>query len=373
MMSARRATLRADATSKEARAQRRPSGAGCTRLASVSAMKYAAYDSIRHSVRELFLLDARPESAASSMSAGQAQRVRAVVGAATARLSVAELLTEPSYTIAALVLYKSALELLLLAIVLSHDEGFDEGADAASIVEAFARLMSAGETEPPPAAVHVSIRVVARGERLAADHAGAEENEQTRQTLATAARWLQRRARTDTVAELRRRRIVRAAAIGAAVLACLVWLVVRALQPTDIALDKPVTDSSRAAQSVAPADGSGLVDGIKEGGYGIQTEYEQSPWVMVDLLRVFSIRKVKIYNRGDGWFDEGLPFVLELSENGKDFVEVSRRADSFSQAEPWVYTGSGTGSGTGPRARYVRVRAPHLAYVALSEVEVYGR
>jgi hypothetical protein len=88
---------------------------------------------------------------------------------------------------------------------------------------------------------------------------------------------------------------------------------------------------------------------------------------MVDLQASRGIKDIVIYNRGDGWFDEGLPFVLELSENGKDFTEVARRSETFSQDHPWTYTAP-----TGLHARYVRVRAPHVGYVALSEIEVHG-
>jgi len=42
--------------------------------------------------------------------------------------------------------------------------------------------------------------------------------------------------------------------------------------------------------------------------------------------------KIKLYNRGDGWFDDALlPLTLELSENGTDFVVVDRRTTSFGQ------------------------------------------
>jgi hypothetical protein len=45
---------------------------------------------------------------------------------------------------------------------------------------------------------------------------------------------------------------------------------------------------------------------------------------------------------------------------------VSQRAEPFSHEQPWTYSGA-------TEARYVRVRAPHNGYIALSEIEVFER
>src|SRR6266511_857680 len=105
--------------------------------------------------------------------------------------------------------------------------------------------------------------------------------------------------------------------------------------------------SSRHLNSTA-FDG-GFTDGTILGSYGVHTNLEDNPWVKVDLGDVYALKKVKIYNRGDGWQDEILPVTLEFSENGVDFTPVDHRTTSFSQWSPWVY------SAHGEKARYIQV------------------
>ena len=83
--------------------------------------------------------------------------------------------------------------------------------------------------------------------------------------------------------------------------------------------------------------------------------------------RRYRITKVKIYNRGDGYFDDGLPMTLEFSENGTDFVEIDKRTKSFGQWVPW------TADGDKKPARYVRIHGNRGSYVALNEIEVFGK
>lgn len=87
---------------------------------------------------------------------------------------------------------------------------------------------------------------------------------------------------------------------------------------------------------------------------------------MVDLQSTQKIGRIKVFNRGDGHYDDGLPFALELSDNGKEFTEVDQRKTSFSRWKPWTYDAQGK------QARFVRIRKVGRGYVALSELEVYG-
>jgi hypothetical protein len=89
--------------------------------------------------------------------------------------------------------------------------------------------------------------------------------------------------------------------------------------------------------------------------------------VRVDLGDVYQLKKIKIYNRGDGWFDDHLPLTVELSENGVDFTPIDRRTTSFSQWSPWVVAPGGQ------RARYIQVHGAKGKFVALSELEAYGK
>ena len=153
--------------------------------------------------------------------------------------------------------------------------------------------------------------------------------------------------------------------VGAMGVAFLVWLGFAIFSPTNIARGKHVLTSSVIAGSTAPE--GGLTDGSTLGGYGVHTAIEDNPWVRVDLGSVYSLKKIKIYNRGDGWFDDHLPLSLELSENGVDFTPVDRRTTSFSQWSPWVYVAHGE------KARFIQVHGAKGKYVALSELEAYGK
>ncbi len=50
---------------------------------------------------------------------------------------------------------------------------------------------------------------------------------------------------------------------------------------------------------------------------------------MIDLEKPYAISSMRIFNRGDGWFDDGLPLVVEVSMNGIQFTEVARRTTHY--------------------------------------------
>lgn len=323
------------------------------------------YRALRGSAREFFFMERETRAA---VSATLRARLQPVVEAAAARWSVAYQLADPPQAIAALTLYREAVELLLWGAALRFDgEPSADVGDTASVLATFRRAVEAGQLDRPPPEVDASIDFVRRRGLLAIDSETADARTRMKATLEAAIRWLRSRVEPRTMSEVHRARVLRAAAASLIAVALLVWSASHLLAAKNLALHRPVRASSYAPESAAPRDGSGLTNGDKEGSYGIHTSPEESPWVVIDLQRSYVIADVKIFNRGDGWFDEGLPLVLELSEDGEHFAEVSRRTESFSQSSPWTYVGS-----AGARARYVRVRAPHRGYIALSEIEVHG-
>ena len=168
-----------------------------------------------------------------------------------------------------------------------------------------------------------------------------------------------------SLGRIRAVRIVRVALLGILVVGLFAWLVVAILRPTNIALHKPVMVSS--VHPLATGTPTGLTDGVTAGTYGAHTNKEEAPWVQVDLTSVYRIDRVKIYNRGDGWFDEGLPMTLAFSENGKDFVVVDTRTQTFGQWLPWTFDAKKM------PARYIRVNGASGSFVALNEIEVFGK
>jgi hypothetical protein len=318
-------------------------------------------------VREFFLLAAR-EKAARVSTPEQTRRATALLAGASALSCAGEDLADAVQAAPAIVLFREAAHLLLAALLVEQgEEATQEEGDRADLQVTFARLVEAGKVPPPPPDVVEALRFVANPRCWEAVAAPAAEQARTKDTLEEAIRWLRQRLRVSALPAIRLARFLRIAAVGGVVLASFAWLIVWFLTPRNLALHRPVRSSSVNPKSVAPADGSGLVNGVRESNYGIHTDSEDSPWVMIDLQGSYAISDIEVYNRRDGWFDEGLPLVLELSQDGVSFTEVSRRTETFSQAVPWKYTG------TGVRARYVRVRAPHRGYISLAEIEVHGK
>lgn len=129
----------------------------------------------------------------------------------------------------------------------------------------------------------------------------------------------------------------------------------------DVALGKPVTTSPLLAPPDKP---DGIVDGRTRGTFGLQTTRAHAPFVTIDLQRTYRIRRIAIYNRGDGWFDEILPLSLEVSSDGFTFQHVATRTEHF---QVWDLKFD-----AGLDARFVRVSKTD-GYIALNEIEVYAR
>jgi hypothetical protein len=185
-----------------------------------------------------------------------------------------------------------------------------------------------------------------------------------RDSLERTVRWLREGLDVRSTVYLRAARIGRIAALTLGAVLILGKLVTAKLAMPNVALYKAVSGSAL----IGPGSGQGLVDGIKDGTLGVQTAVSEHPWVEIDLGAVFTIRRIVVYNRGDHNLNDGLPYDLEASEDGHQFRPVSHRAEPFGDgsfgAPPWT-------AKTNLRARYVRLKAH--SYVALSEVEVFGR
>jgi len=168
-----------------------------------------------------------------------------------------------------------------------------------------------------------------------------------------------------TVAFVRGTRWGRLAGCFLLVLCVAYHFAARFVIPVNVALGKPVSASS---YRVNPPDGHELVDGSFPTSYGIHTSNEDSPRVTIDLEDVYRIATVKVYNRGDGWQDEGLPIVVEISLDGAAYSTLARRDTHFDRRPPWVIEARSS------EARYVRLRAAVSgSYLALSQVEVFGK
>lgn len=310
------------------------------------------------SVREVFLLS-HARQAARSRSVVLRQQVELLVAAATRRSSLTSTSLEEGATVATLSLARPAL--LLLADAYRVSRGLEPPTDLARLTEHDPHLAAAWSRVE---------RAAGAADPLYLDQLDEAGRRELGAAYVVLGRWLRAHIDTGSVAYINGTSVGR---IGAVVLV-LALLAIRLLTPANLARGKLVTQSS--AWPGAPPS-SVLVDGKTDGSHGpgsaggpdyLHTAKDGAPWAMVDLGKPYRVRRVKIYNRNDSNFDDGLPLSLELSEDGKTFATVAERTTHFGATifdPPWEVTVDGR------RARFVRVRARD--YLALSEVEVFGR
>jgi len=311
--------------------------------------------------RDAFLLE-RASRRVAARSPEQQRRIRELYDAASARAGVAREIVDARQHGTAFTLLKEAIVLYLAAIAAEHD---DVPRERTTYVNGEVDALLAKGALPAAPSELEDIRFwLDEPEPLAFDRLSHDEALAWRAKIDVVIDYLQGLVDPRTARDLKVIRAVRLSVVGVVLAALLSLIAWKALAPKNLALGKPVTTSSRHPESKAPPNG--LTDGSLSGPYGVHTKAEDDAWVMVDLQSVHRIDRIKIFNRNDGYFDEGLPFALELSENGTDFVEVERRTRPFSRFRPWTYEGDGKS------ARYVRVRKIGRGYVALGELEVFG-
>jgi hypothetical protein len=316
-------------------------------------------------VRDHFLLESS-ERQVRTRSPEQQEMVAKYHRAGVERSTAADDLSGASGIVSSMLLYREAARLFIAAAVTAHDAGANPRAllaDADSPWEALANLLRQSAIPAPPAAVESCRKILtAKQDPLAFDEANPEDVVDQRTRVKEAVDWLRGLVEPRPLNRIlgeRRARVALLCAVAFVVLVLIPWGLSKS---PNLALHRPVTASSRIAGSLAPEDNSGVVNGSIESKYGVHTNVGGG-WVTVDLQAVHQISTVKVFNRADGWFDDGLPLRLELSEDGQQWKELERRTTSFSATDPWVAQADGA------RARFVRVASNN--YVALTEIEIY--
>ncbi len=313
-------------------------------------------------MREFFTLR-RAEQVARAYAPAQRERLDRLVRAAGSRLSAGR---RASHPVPASLLLKDAVVQLQRAIEAARDPAADDDSLIARTQELPLPPLPP-EPARPRAEPSDDARVraaLASNDPLYFDRLGPEDVERARWALDRAAGMLRRRIESRSVVHVRATRWGRWAAVALVLAWALLSFARARLLPQDIALGKPVHPSS---QKQAPPDGQTIVDGSTGTSVGVHTNVEDSPNVVIDLEAPYWLSSVKVYNRMDGWFDDCLPLVAEVSVDGKAYEELARRETHFGTSPPWVVDAGGH------LARYVRLRVARKGYLALSEVEVYGK
>ena len=292
--------------------------------------------------------------------------VRRWWGIARARLGVAERL-DPKTEIAAIVpLLREGLMGLAGAAV-AATEGTPTSEDVANFAAAWAtleRVWPALGVATPLADFAAAKALVL--EQLPVDAPPPKDAAEGVRAAERLARAVERAIDPRRPRLLLARAVLQVAALAALVVGVAAATIPPLFAPRDLALHKPVRTSSVHPDSIAPANGEWLVNGRVERIYGFATNNEQNPWVVIDLEEDAPIRRIVVYNRGDGWLSDCLPLEVSVGDDLQKLRRVGWRDTIFTQFSPWTLH-------TDTTARYVKLTVyGHVAF-ALSEVEVYSR
>jgi hypothetical protein len=305
------------------------------------------------------------ELLAASCAAAVRPAVRAFAHAGRERAAVAERLREGHASIA-LTLFREAAFFYMAAFVASRTGELPaEALSGEGVLTRFRALEGDAPMEGTPERRAAFLDSVRAPDPLAVERLTADEAREAAQTASVVVSRLAALVEPRDVSDIRFVRRARQGGLALATLALVAWLAARLIPgPTNLALHKPVLTSGVHPAATSPP--AGLTDGVTLGGYGVQTAVAALPWVSVDLLEVHAVDEIKVYNRGDGWYNDGLPMTVQLSQDGASFVDVGTRTTTFGQEVPWVL------EVPHQKARFVRVRGGAGKYVALSELEVFG-
>jgi hypothetical protein len=310
-------------------------------------------------IREFFTLRAAERSVVDRTPAQNA-RARTLSAAAAVRLRSARRTLE---SVPAALLLREALALRLRAAEAAEQSS--EGArDWESLLTTCLPSVPLDPVEPQAADGRRLRDALQATDPLYFDGLPPEELERTRQALDRACARLRGGLEVRTPLQIRALRWGRAAAVVLVAAYAAIAFVRARYGPVNVALGKPVHPSTRRPGS---PDGHELVDGDIGLSYAVETTVEDSPNIVIDLLGSYAVDRIDVHNRVDGWFDECLPLVVELSSDGAHYDEVGRREQHFDANPPWsVATG-------GHVAHFVRLRIPRRSHLTLSEVEVFGK
>jgi hypothetical protein len=320
-------------------------------------------------IREFFWLE-RARARVSGRSHADQVAIRKWWTAAHAYLRVAAQLSPDRDFFVALTLYREGITTLTGAalIVVEGDVRGDDVADVRAAVGALDRIWPKLGIEKKDGGALEGARTILCS--AASRDAGPPARDAAFTACASMRRLacaLERAIEPRSASHLARRRALRLAVLAATVVVCVSIPLPRLFAPKSLALYHPVELSSVHPHSRAPSGGGGLVNGELEFTYGAHTDVQDDPWMMVDLERPTRVERIAVHNRGDGWFDDCLPLVVEVGNEVSSLEPIGTRTTVFTRTNPWVL------DHIDRTIRYVRVRKRGHSYIALDEVAVYER
>jgi hypothetical protein len=319
---------------------------------------------LRTRAREVLLLESAEKNAA-GCSAEVRDRLRELCSAADRRLDGLAVLRNGDHAVPAVLLTREAIAILISAWLFARGEHGD--GPPLPPEEAWKRLRElneAGNVGPLPPALEQVPELLSAADPTSLDRADTADLTAARHAGDKVVRWLKAQLELRTVRQVKLERRLRLVGFSVTAAILLGGAVAWAVMPSNVARGKPVTTSSQRRGTPSP---EGAVDGDHGGTFGFHTRTDPSPWVQIDLEAPYRIREVVVYNRNDGHFDAALPLVLSLSADGTTWEKVAERTKRFTASRPWR-------AGLDDlEARYVRLSVPRRTFLALSEVEVYGK
>ncbi|CAN5758898.1 hypothetical protein BH09MYX1_BH09MYX1_31370 [soil metagenome] len=306
-------------------------------------------------LREFFLLEQARERA-TRLTGERGDRARALHAGGIARRRAADELVDPQTLAPALVLYRDALRLFAVARWLDLDLESEE--TEASAYESLALAIDALD-EPRRIRFRAAYDRLRDPDLLAFDRVPTLVTSALREENDDLFRFLERTVEARSAQKLRVMRVLRIAGAIVGFLFLLRAGIHRLFAPADVALHKVVLPSSRYPGTPDP---QGLTDGDLRA-LGVHTNVEPNPSILIDLGGSYKVRTVRIHNRTDCCFDEGLPLIVEVGEASDPAPFVTQKSEHF---DTWDIDVGGKESST------VKLRLPRNGYIALAELEVFA-
>lgn len=151
-------------------------------------------------------------------------------------------------------------------------------------------------------------------------------------------------------------------------------------QSEDISRGKPAMQSSLSQWSIGKTmaeDAGRALDGDCDKSIAFHTAHDDCPWWMVDLLGVYQVECINLFNRRSNEFvrRRATPFAIELSLDGATWTAVMQAQDPFDfgsendRNSPYQWVGHFNHT-----AQFVRIRVlKNPEFLHLAAVQVYGR